>query len=320
MISFAQNRQMMTAISCMANSTQVCTANRNDVQQTINIGMGLDGQLCPMNIEIDEGGSVDMQQTIFSDVQASASTTISQTLSQTLVNTMKARAAATAKNDLEKEFPTDPLDTTTPFLKSDAEKLDTDKSSLQVSNASNVFCSLNQLTTSNDIALNNNMYNSINQSIKMCFGTIKVGKNASFTSKATLISRTNVAVANGITTHMTSLDKNDVTSLLAALASNVNKTTAASLDWKVVLVVIIVLVAIAGIIYLVMKSMPNHTPEHGMDFPKHGMDLPEAIEVGTNDAGAAASLNSLASDTTSSAAASASSADSLISAASAARV
>ena len=54
------------------------------------------------------------------------------------------------------------------------------------------------------------MYNSINQSIKMCFGTIKVGKNATFTSKSTLISRTNVAVANGITTHMTSLDKNDV--------------------------------------------------------------------------------------------------------------
>ena len=50
-----------------------------------------------------------MEQTIFSDIQATASTTISQTLSQTLANTMKARAAATAKNDLEKQFPNNTL-------------------------------------------------------------------------------------------------------------------------------------------------------------------------------------------------------------------
>ena len=131
---------------------------------------------------------------------------------------------------------------------------ETDASTSQISSTIGSFCAQSWATTTNNIALKATAYVSIHQHVNACIRSIKqVGFTNNIQIKMFTVSYVTSGVSVGVSTTITSLDKQDITSTLSALSSNsdVKKsgaTMATAVLILIIIVVVIVLAVVGGIV------------------------------------------------------------------------
>lgn len=263
MFSLASTSQTMKSASCLVNNTQICTGSETNIDNTITFG----DSSCKPNISI--GGwfnDVEIKQKIKQTYNGTSSVVINQDLSNTLIEKIKAQAQAVAMNKFSDKtnessvaqvtkgiIPFNPdLDT------QDAMKAKPNK--LALGDTMGDFCKQSSMDTSNLIALQNIMYNTVNNSLQMCMDLSIQGVWNTVKIDQQIDSSVTFSVANGVTTAIKNFDKEDIATLIKSLTSNTDDEGGTNDTLVVVLIVVgcvIGAVLLGVLVYFLVKLLKN---------------------------------------------------------------